>query len=120
MTTTGELGLPATEVGHIAQALGFAAVQRGRVSKEEVVAYMTSDAFDETGRWWDPLGDIIDHIEEGTIDARGPSELNPLPEDIILCTLAKPDEETDAHVALADQIVADLRASGFAIVPVPD
>jgi hypothetical protein len=63
----GEMGLEFTEVGSVMQSLVNVAVERGRVSKEEVLAYLASEDFIET-EWWDPLGDIVDDLERGIIE----------------------------------------------------
>lgn len=58
----GVLGIPTTVIGSVVQELGRAAIERGNVTDEQVVEYLTSDDFNESVVW-DTLGQIIDQIE---------------------------------------------------------
>lgn len=62
MQDTGELGLPFDVAGSIAQALGAQAVDRGNVTKEQVVAFLRNE-YDEDAIW-NTLGQFIDEIED--------------------------------------------------------
>jgi len=59
----GALGLPYTEVGELAQAIGACIVDREEYSKEEVVNAIARIDFDES-YWWDARGaDIVNDFE---------------------------------------------------------
>lgn len=60
----GELGLSYSVVGSVAQSLGVAAYERGEVTRDQVVAYMTGPKYDED-ELWNMLGPWIDEIENG-------------------------------------------------------
>lgn len=71
-TTTGELGLPFTVAGSVAQALGQAAIDRENVTTEQVVAFFAETAQNDPlpfgeDALWDQLGPIVDQIEDAVL-----------------------------------------------------
>jgi len=59
----GELGIPFTVVGSVAQSLGVAAYERDNVTREAVIGYMTGPDYDED-ELWTVVGPLIDEIED--------------------------------------------------------
>jgi len=64
MTDVGALGLPFEQVGKVVQALGEELLNRENVTREQVIAYLTSEAFDEPGFWERFGGPALDFIED--------------------------------------------------------
>jgi hypothetical protein len=62
--TDGELGLDVALVGTVAQALGTAAADRGKVTREQVVDFLLGGDYDEA-ELWETVGPLIDAIEHG-------------------------------------------------------
>ena len=73
MADVGELGISTNEVGTVAQALGAQAIDRGNATKEQVVAYLTSDDYDED-ELWTALGPLIDKIEDDALAMPTPEQ----------------------------------------------
>lgn len=75
----GELGISYNEVGSVAQALGAQAVDRGNISRDEVITFMRTVYDEGEVGLWDKLGPLIDEIEDGAIalaegNLAGPSD----------------------------------------------
>lgn len=63
----GDLGISFNTAGSVVQALGAAAVERGRVTRQQVVDYLSGPAYDEM-ELWDVVGPLVDKIESKAAD----------------------------------------------------
>ena len=63
----GDMGLTTNVVGTVIQSLANAAVERGEVTEEQMLAYLKNDQFSEIDLW-DYIGEVIDLLETGALE----------------------------------------------------